>query len=65
VLVLAARIRATEPGRHWAVVTRRGEHRGWFGGGTGETVARFDLLDPRRSAARLIPDAPSGGRTRV
>jgi hypothetical protein len=65
VLVLAARIRATEPGRHWAVVTRRGEHRGWFGGGTSETVARFDLLDPRRSAARLIPDAPSGGRTRV
>jgi|GEM_PF-5427971 len=65
VLVLAARIRATEPGRHWAVVTRRGERRGWFGGGTGEIVARFDLLDPRRSTTRVIPDAPPGGRTRV
>jgi hypothetical protein len=65
VLVLPARIRATEAGRHWAVVVRRGEDRGRFGGARGEPVARFDLLDPRRSAPPIVPDAPPGRRARV
>jgi hypothetical protein len=65
VLVLPARIRATEAGRHWAVVVRRGEDRGRFGGARGEPAARFDLLDPRRSAPPIVPDAPPGRRARV
>lgn len=65
VLVLPARIRASEPGRHWAVVTRRDEPRGWLARGGGETVARFDLLDPRPSRARVIPDARPGRRPQV
>ncbi|MCS6779680.1 MAG: hypothetical protein NZ555_08265 [Geminicoccaceae bacterium] len=65
VLVLPARIRAAEPGRHWAVIVQRAEPRGWLGGAAGETVARFDLLDPRGSGARVIPDTPPARRARV
>ncbi|MDW8125686.1 MAG: hypothetical protein RMJ04_13020, partial [Geminicoccaceae bacterium] len=62
---LPARIPAREPGRHGAVVLHRAQARGWFGGGTSATVARFDPLDPRPSGARAIPDAPPARRARV
>ncbi len=65
VLALSARIRAIEPGRHWAVITHRRELGGWLGRGGGETVAHFDLLDPRPSRARVIPDARPGRRPLV
>lgn len=65
VLVLGGRIRSTAEARPWAVVLRRGEQRGWLGGAAGETVARFDLADPRPSRARVIADAPPRRRARV
>lgn len=65
VVVLGARIRSTSEARPWAIVLRRGGQRGWLGGTAGETVARFDLADPRPSGARVIPDTPPRRRARV
>lgn len=65
VVAAAARLRVDAPGRVFALIARPLPAPGLFGRARSETLARFDLLDPRPATVRLVPDVAPPRRARV